>query len=544
VDVKIAPRPLHELYLRHFREVVEAGVASVMSAYNAVNGAWCGESHALLTDVLKRRWGFRGFVLTDFMMGMRDAKRAILAGQDLEMPFQMHFRASLEGLLAEGAVPEARVDDAARRILRQQLRLGGPRDVPKSVLGCDAHRALAREAAQKAIVLLQNDGDVLPLAAGARVALIGPLAARANLGDRGSSDGRPTHVVTPLEGLRAALGDRLVHEPGTDLDAARAAARAADVAIVIAGYTHRDEGEFLTPPDFAPFAAGIPAPGPLARIPGPRFLRGVWGRAFSALARLGGPKRATGFGLGGDRAQLTLPLADEARIAAVAEANPRTVVAVMAGSAVVMEAWRERVAGILMLWYPGMEGGHALADVVLGKVAPSGRMPFVTPRSADQLPHFDPDAREIVYDLWHGYRKLDRDGAVPAFPFGFGLSYTEFSVERCEADATELAPDAELSVTAEVRNAGARDAECVVQLYASAPDSAVVRAPQWLVGFARVAVPAGERRRVAVTVRARDLATFDEDRDDFVVEPISYTLRAARHAGDEKAPAVRVRVSG
>ena len=545
LDVRVAPRPLHEIYLRHFREVVDAGVACVMSAYNSVNGAWCGENPELLTRVLKERWGFRGFVLTDFMMGMRNAKRAVLAGQDIEMPFQMHFHAFLPELVAKGEVPESRIDDAVRRILRQQRTLGRPRDVSKEVLGCDAHRALAREAARKSIVLLRNEDAVLPLADDARFALIGRLADKPNLGDRGSSDGRPRHVVTPREGLATALGDpsRLTYDPGTDLEAARAAARSADVAVVVVGYTYRDEGEFLAPPDFAPFADGIPKPGPLRWLFAPRFLRPLWGKLFTWLSRLGAPKRATDFGMGGDRDSLTLSAEHEALIRAVAEANPRTVVVVMAGSAVVMEAWRERVPGIVMLWYPGMEGGHALADILLGRVAPSGRMPFATPVSPTHLPVFDSTAREIVYDLWHGYRKLDRDGIAAAFPFGFGLSYTGFALENARLERGEIGPGETTDLQVTVRNTGSRDADCVVQVYATAEGSAVERALKTLVAFARVPVAAGATRDATIPIRARDLAYFDESRDDFVVEPIAYTLRAAQHADDPSAPRTSLRVT-
>jgi len=549
VDVTIAPRPLHEIYLPHFKQVVDAGVAAVMSAYNSVNGEWCGQNRTLLTDILKQRWGFSGFVLTDFVMGLRDAKAGILAGQDLEMPFQMNFAWDLERCLASGEVPVARIDDAARRILTQQRRLGAPRDVPRSVLGCAEHRALAREAAGKSIVLLQNERGALPLTGRERIALIGRLAAVANLGDRGSSDGRPTHVVTPLEGLRAALGagGELHHDAGRSLDAARTLAARCDVAVVVVGYTHRDEGEFLTPPDFGPFASGIPAPGPLRTLFAPRWIRPLWSRTVALLAKLGSRRtQAAGafeLGAGGDRTSLTLSPADEALIRAVAAANERTIVCVMAGSAVILESWRRAVPAILMLWYPGMEGGHALADVLFGKVPPSGKLPFVIPSDPAQLPHFDRNARSVTYDLWHGYRKLDADGAAPAFPFGFGLSYTRFEYRSARVDRDEVGAGDTVTVSVEVANTGARDAEEVVQLYAEPIRSAVERAPRELRGFARVAVPAGQARTVQIALPIRSLAYFDEARDDFVVEPIAYELLAARHERDEAAPSVRIRVS-
>jgi beta-glucosidase len=185
VDVTVDPRALHEVYLPHFRRVVEEGVASVMSAYNSVNGEWCGQNSELLTGVLKSRWGFEGFVVTDFIFGMRDAKKAALAGQDVEMPFGLLFSRDLQGLVEHGEVPLERVDDAALRILRQQVRFGQGRDAldyGPEVVGCEAHRKLAREAAQKSIVLLKNDGGLLPLRDIQRLAVLGRLADTPNTG--------------------------------------------------------------------------------------------------------------------------------------------------------------------------------------------------------------------------------------------------------------------------------------------------------------------------------------------------------------------------
>jgi beta-glucosidase len=275
----------------------------------------------------------------------------------------------------------------------------------------------------------------------------------------------------------------------------------------------------------------------------------LWPRAFGWATRLAsrfGRRRAdaSGFapGLGGDRRSLALPAADEALIRAVASANERTIVCVMAGSAVIMESWRSEVPAILMLWYPGMEGGHALADLLFGKISPSGRMPFATPKEAKHLPHFDRDATRATYDLWHGYRKLDRDGAEPAFPFGFGLSYGEFVYESASADRSEVDADGEVVVSVTVRNAGARDGEEVVQLYAEPVGSAIERAPRELRAFARIGVPAGEARTVQIPLAIRSLAYFDEAIDDFAVEPIAYDLVAARHERDDRAPRARIRV--
>lgn len=531
VDVAADARALHEVYLPHFRAVVRSGVASVMSAYNSVNGEWAGQNHALLTDILKEEWGFAGFVMTDFIVGMRDAKKAALAGQDLEMPFRNLFDRDLEALVERGEVPLARIDDAVLRLLRQQVRFGQGRDPARyvpAIVGCEAHRRIAREVAEKSIVLLKNEGGLLPLAPGARLAVIGRLAATPNTGDGGSSNTQPAYVVTPLDGLRAALGEAAVaFDDGADLARAAAAARAADVALVVAGYTHADEGEYIPPDQLAPFARLFPAPDAKHAPFAEKMLHDMSGEPG-------------GFSPGGDRLRLTLHPRDEALIQAVAAANPRTVVAVMAGSAVIMEAWRDAVPAILMLWYPGMEGGHAFTDILLGRVNPGGRLPCTFPARAEDLPHFDRDATRIAYDLWHGYRKFDRDGSEPAFPFGFGLSYTSFAWSDLRLERTELGAGDTLAATLDVTNTGSMAGDEVIQLYVAALGSKVERAPKELKAFARVTLRPGEKKSVALRVPVADLAW--RDGAEWVVEAAEYEAIAARHAGDAAALRARFRV--
>lgn len=537
VDVTVDPRALHEVYLPHFKRAVDAGAASVMSAYNSVNGEWCGQNEALLTGILKEQWGFEGFVLTDFIFGMRDARKAALAGQDLEMPFQMLYHRDLRELVERGEVPVSRIDDAALRLLRQQLRFAqgrDPDDYTPGVVGCEEHRRLAREAAQKSIVLLKNEDGILPLAGVRRVAVIGELADTPNTGDRGSSDTRPGYVITPLQGLRAALGDGVAVEYYDGSDPAQAArlAQEADAAVCVVGYTFRDEGEYIPPDLMTRFAPNLPQPSPEEEP------------VARALMQGGTPdeEEGSGFGAGGDRAALTLRPEDEVLIQAVAAANPRTVVAVMGGSAIITETWRERVAAILMLWYPGMEGGNAFADVLLGRVNPSGRLPCSFPRRAEDLPFFDKDATEITYDLWHGYRKLERDRTRPAFPFGFGLSYTSYAYGNLRLAQDQLGPDDTLVAEVDITNTGSVEGEEVVQLYVAAHGSAVERAPKELKAFARVALAPGERSPVRLEVPVADLAYYDAERREFVVEPIDYEVVVGRHALDENALRARFRV--
>jgi beta-glucosidase len=556
VDVRASPRVLHELYLPQFRACVEAGAGSVMTAYNRVNGIWCGQHPHLLEGILKGRWGFTGFVVTDFIFGVRDGVAALLAGQDLEMPFRMVFEGVLEEALADGRLPLARVDDAVLRLLRAQLALpAGP--YPPALRRSPAHLELARLAATRSIVLLRNEAALLPLRGLTSLALVGRLAARPNLGDRGSSDTRPPAgaVVTPLDGLRAAAPQLAIRSVDSDDPAAAAAAAAAcEAAVVVVGLDWRQEGEHIHPGDIAPILRLIPPPGVLQspwlqRRLGRRRMRRLWQPAAELIAWITGhatPRRGGDFA-SGDRTDLDLPPSQVALIRAVAAANPRTVVVLMGGGAVLMEAWRQAVPAILLLWYPGEQGGHALADVLLGRVSPSGRLPFSLPRSTAQLPPFEPRALEVSYDLWHGYRRLGRDGEQAAYPFGFGLSYSRFELSdpslalpggrngelQGEAGgAGGAAPAAGVLVAVTLHNRGPMAAAEVVQVYLEPPGTGLERPPRTLVGFERVELAAGESCRLQLAIPLRRLAVFDGARDGFVIEPGDHRLVLARHVED------------
>ena len=215
----------------------------------------------------------------------------------------------------------------------------------------------------------------------------------------------------------------------------------------------------------------------------------------------------------------------------------------MAGSAVITEAWREQVAAILMLWYPGMEGGTAFTDVLLGRVNPSGKLPCTFPKHAEDLPFFDKHATAITYDLWHGYRKLERDGAQPAFPFGFGLSYTTYAYGNLQLAQDRLGADDTLEARIDVTNTGKVAGEEVVQLYIAAQGSKVERAPKELKAFARVRLSPGETRTVRLAVPVSDLAYYDASAG-WSVEPIAYEVIIARHALDSQAHRARFTIMG
>ena len=537
VDVRVDEHTLHEVYLPHFRDVVEAGVASVMSAYNSVNGEWCGQNRTLLTEILRDEWGFDGFVVSDFVWGLRDPVRSLAAGLDVEMPFAQQRVGALPGALASGAASWQDVDRAARRILRTHLRFAAalPAEPPgPEVVGGEEHLALARYAATRAMVLLRNepvDGrPLLPLSAErlTRVAVLGRLADVPNTGDHGSSDVRAPWVVTPLAGIRAALpGIDVTHQDGSDTAAAAADAARADAAVVVVGYTAEHEGEYVG--SFDPELAGLypPAADPQAL----EELARVWNE---------GPQL-----VGGDRDSLRLHPDEEALIHAVAAANPRTVVVVVSGATVVMEDWRQEVPAILMAWYAGMQGGAALADVLLGIGEPGGRLPFAVPEDPADLPPFDKNATTVTYDRWHGQRRLDRDGKAAAYPLGFGLSYTSFAITDVDvvvpADLAEAAASPPLEVRATVQNTGGRAGGCVVQVYVRRPDGS--DGPErYLAGFARAEPAPGERVPVRIDVPLRRLASR-QGPGRWVTPAGRYRIDVGAHAGDPGAVSVDVELS-
>ena len=528
VDVTVDERALHEVYLPHFERVAASGVASVMSAYNSVNGDWCGQNAHLLTEVLRDEWGWDGFVTSDFIFGLRDPAGSVAAGLDIEMPFRQQRAMALDEALANGTLAQADVDRAVQRIVATLLRFSAvfEQQPGVDVVGCDEHRTLAREAAAASTVLLRNEESLLPLDAEAigRVAVLGRLAALRNLGDGGSSDVRASQVVTAVDGLRERFGAGRVDH--SDADASIAAG--ADVVVVVVGYTKADEGECIE-------AAGAEA---LGRSIFPPVDHPALGTdvAWTAPADPERPPAAVGDGgsdrmaPGGDRTSLRLSAADESLIAEATAANDNVVVVVVGGSAVVMP-WASTVSAVLMTWYSGVEGGSALADVLVGDVEPAGRLPFVVPTDPEHLPFFDREATEITYDLFHGQWKLDRDGHTAHFPFGWGLGWG--SVELL--DATLADPT---TVVASVRNPGRRPLRPVVFAHAGIERSEWERPPRRLVGFARASVAAGATVEVEVEL---DWSMLDVRVDGgWVTEQGDYVIDVGRYAGDPEAATVRV----
>jgi beta-glucosidase len=500
VDVRIDERALHEVYLPHFKHALDAGCASVMSAYNKMNGEYCGQNRELLTDILRGEWGFDGFVHSDWVKGVYDVYGAA-AGLDVENPEPIIFGAKLVEGVEKGHVEPEVIDRACRRILTTLYRFACAEDplldYPMELVAQPEHVALAQEAAEKSAVLLKNDA-ALPLRKGiGTVAVLGRLAAIENTGDNGSSRVRPPYVVTALEGLQRAQNSygigRILTGDESDVAAACIAAAEADAIVIVTGYTAQEEGEYI--------------PGDIAL-----------GQEVPEEARAA----AQSIAIGGDRDSLSLPDDQIALIKAATATGKPVVVVIVAGSAVMVEEWHDGADAILQTFYSGMEGGTALARLLFGDVSPSGKLPFTVARNAADYPYFDKNAAEITYDLWHGYSKLDRDGKTARYAFGHGLSYAKFTYRALKARVAGERIDVSISVT----NQGDVAADEVVQFYIGTPGKVVERQAKLLKAFARITLAPGETKTVRKSIAFADLKWRDAATHGWRLESGEYRVMA------------------
>jgi beta-glucosidase len=490
MSANVDERSLHEVYLPHFKRcVVEGAAASVMSAYNKVNGVYCGENPVLLTDILREDWGFKGFVESDWFLGTRSTAAAINAGMDIEMPAAYRFDdEKVMQAIAAGELTEETITLNAGRALYQKIAFDlANRERPdESVVECSEHIELAREVAEKSFVLLKNDA-VLPLSITQSIAVVGDLANVPNLGDRGSSMVTSSEVTTPLAGLRAFGSKVAIRYYGSDADLGNIGE--SDVAVVVVGLTYKEEGEFI--PTQQQESEG------------------------SDLAR------------GGDRADLRLPESQERLIREVASKARKTIVLLEGGSAIEVSSWVNEVDALMMVWYPGREGGHAIARVLFGEVSPSGKLPVSFPRSISQLMDWDITALDITHGLFHGYRYLDRKAERPEFPFGFGLSYTEFTLEGLQVERA----DDRFFMNVSVKNTGDTPGAAVPQLYVSYRNSAVERPVKELKGFGRVELASGETADLEIELGDEDLCYYDP-LTGWVLEACHYDFRVGLVSDD------------
>ncbi|MBW9109089.1 glycoside hydrolase family 3 C-terminal domain-containing protein [Microbacterium ureisolvens] len=500
----VDPRPLREIYLRGFQRVVEdAQPWTVMCSYNRINGVYASEDPWLLTRVLRDEWGFEGLVVSDWG-AVNERVPGLAAGMDLEMPSSNGVTdAQIVAAVRDGSLVESAVDVAAGRVLDLVRKATEGAGAVAGPLDVDAHHALAREAAGRSIVLLKNDGDLLPLAKDAKIAVIGEFAEKPRYQGAGSSMINPTRLDSALEEIRALTAGEVAYAQGFSnalevadeqtsalRDEAVAAASVSDVVVLFLGLPARLESE------------------------------------------------------GYDREDIDLPAAQLHLVDAVLAANPNTVV-VLSNGGVVALPFADRVPAILEAWLLGQAGGAATADVLFGDVNPSAKLTETIPMRLEDTPAFLDFPGEFSHTrygegLFVGYRWYDARRLEVAFPFGHGLSYTTFSYTDA---AAQVDANGDVEVTVAVTNTGDRAGREVVQVYTSLNGSSVQRAPRELKAFASVALEPGETQVVTLTVRRKDLAYWDIRPGRWVVEGGEYTIDVAASSRDIRS-SVTVAVEG
>ena len=518
IDEKIDVRALHEIYFPAFKAAVqEAGVWAVMNAYNKVNGQWCAENPFLLTETLQKRWGFEGFVISDWGSTYSTAP-TVAAGMNLEMPggeamrkwmTTTDFKEAGNGAgwltrekvlaaVAAGQLTEEAVDDSVRRMLRVMFSAGlfDTTRTGGGEIDTTEQKAVARLAATESIVLLKNEGGALPLGSPKirSVAVIGPSAAIPRTGGGGSSLVRPRYSVTALDGIKQAAGEQVKvdhalgvtmqgDDPVNETPEARARlrnaavelARKADAAIVVVGNSFKLESE------------------------------------------------------GFDRPFMDLPAGQDDLIEAVAAANKNTIVVIVAGSPVTMTKWIGRIPAVVQAWYGGQEAGHAIGDILFGVQNPSGKLPVTFPKRWPDSPAYGNYPGENLHvnyaeGIYVGYRGFDKLEVEPLFPFGHGLSYTKFDYSGLKISPAKVASGKQVEVTMLVRNSGSRSGAEIVQLYVHDVKSSVDRPLKELKGFQRVMLNAGESRNVSFTLDKSAMSFFSTAKDDWVAEPGAFEV--------------------
>ncbi len=522
-DAQVSERDLWQTYLPAFEaSIVEAGACSIMGAYNRLNGHPCCAHPRLLKEILRGQWGFEGYVVSDcgaigdihahhkYVRSAAEAAAvAVKRGCDLNCG---HTFVALREAVERGLIDQATIDRAVKRLFTARFRLGmfdPPEMVPYaqmpiSVNDSPEHRALALQAARESLVLLKNADGLLPLDKTAlkRIAVIGPNADDPRVLE-GNYQGTPSWAVTPLGGIRSrvepevevlyAKGCNVLDLPNSyshaGFDAAVRAAEKADVVIFVGGLSQLIEGEEGQ-------REGLP--------------EGMVSRA--------------------DREDLALPGIQEELLKALRATGTPIVLVLMSGSAVAINWADEHLPAILAAWYPGEEGGTAIADVLFGEYNPAGRLPVTFYRSVADLPPFESYAMEgRTYRYFRG---------VPLYPFGYGLSYTTFAYRDLELSAGRVSPGDSLTLSVKVCNTGPRAGDEVVQVYLSDLVASVPVPIRQLVGLARVHLTPGECRRLAFTINPRHMSLID-DEGRRVVEPGAFQIAVG--GGQPTPAAVRER---
>ncbi|MBP6730639.1 MAG: glycoside hydrolase family 3 C-terminal domain-containing protein [Chitinophagales bacterium] len=507
-------RTLHEVYLPHFKRVIESGVASVMSAYNKLNGEYCGHSKLLLTDILRKDWGFKGYITSDWQNGLYDTRKGIEAGMNIEMPAgNFYSQKKVKQLLKAGTISEKQIDDLILPIISTKLLFTLRKDeqaYPKDLVGCKAHIDLAREVAEKSAVLLKNENNFLPLdkTKVKRIAVIGSLAVLKQTGDHGSSRVFPNYIVSPLEGIAnyfTGTAVEVVTAPINDLVAIKAICKNVDAVIIVAGTTYLDEGEYIGNGEI-------------------RDKQNPDKRNFITRTGI--------LGVGGDREYLHLHAQDIAVIQAASEVSNKIAVSLVAGSVVTVEEWHNKVPAIIETFYSGMEGGNALARILFGDVNPSGKLPFTVPKLESDLPPFNSWADSAEYGYYHGYTLFDKEKKEPRYPFGFGLSYTSFQISALKTSEV-LKTSNVIAFSVKVKNTGQRAGAEVLQLYIGFTESKIDRPEKLLRGFRKVYLQPGEEKEVEFIFLEDDLAYYNVETKTWVIEKGKYEVMVGNSSRDE-----------
>ncbi|WP_206684056.1 glycoside hydrolase family 3 C-terminal domain-containing protein [Pontibacter beigongshangensis] len=519
VNVEMSERALRELYLPGFKAAVEeGGVLTVMGAYNRFRGQYATHNEYLVNKILKGEWGFKGLVMSDWG-AVQNTMEAALYGNDIEMGTDLLQMPNIDyskflmadtllSLVKSGQVDEKLIDDKVRRILRVMYStnmINGSRT--EGALSTRAHQQTALKVAEEALVLLKNEGNLLPLNKSTvkSIAVIGANATRKQAMGGGSSQVRAPYEVTPLEGIKrvAGSGVAVTYAPGFEvtrqekanqqlIDEAVNAAKGAEVVVYVGGWTHG-------------------------------YTDSWDGGAFDAE--------------GADKPNMDLPFAQDQLLDAVLKANPRTVVVLIGGGPLDMTQWVNRTSSIVQAWYPGMEGGTAIARVLFGEVNPSGKLPVTYPKKLQDSPAHalgeypgDKDTLNVEYreDIFVGYRYHDTYKVAPQFGFGHGLSYTTFGYSNLKA-----AKNADgVGVTITLKNTGKAAGAEVVQLYVKDTEAAVKRPEKELKSFSKVFLKPGESKEVSFTLPKEAFQYFDEAKMQWVLEPGNFTIMAGSSSQD------------
>ncbi len=518
VDVHVSDRALREIYLPAYEAAVkEGGAWAIMGSYNLYDGQHCCHNKKL-NDILRGEWGFDGCVVTDWG-GATNTVEAANNGLDIEMgTYTNGFTESAKfayddyylakpylKALKDGTVPMSTIDQKARNILRLMFRTTMAKHRPAGCKGSKEHFETALNVAREGITLLKNEGNILPLDPNTTktIAVIGENATRSMLGG-GSSELKGLFEISPLEGIRKAFPKANV--------------------VWSMGYGS------------GPETYGRVAPSPYNADSLFKEAVKVAEKA-DLVIYVGGLVKAYEQDMeGGDRVGFGLPFGQDKLINSILDVNKNFIGVMISGNAAAMP-WIDRVPALIQGWYLGSEAGEALADVISGKVNPSGKLPFSFPvRLEDNAAHSFSEAvvypgvesdsyrEEYKEGIFVGYRWHEAKGIKPLFPFGFGLSYTTFEISDAKVASNSLSEDAELKLSATVKNTGSRDGKEVVEVYVGKKDSRVERAPKELKGFSKVEVPAGAQKQVSISIPVKSLAFFDEAAQNWEVEKGDYVL--------------------